>query len=322
MGAKTGHSSDRRQRIVQAAERAFDARGYASTTMEAIAEEAGIAKGSIYNYFQSKHDLFTHVVTEALAGDEARADQLRGQELPPPPANVDAPPPSSMPRGTRIQESWTEKDWRLYLATYYLLIENTDWLIGQLLDGVGVSGLENDTLILFTADHGDQMGAHQLVGKGMFYEESMRVPFVISWKGMIEAGQADHDHLISGVDVLPTLCDYAGVRAPDGLPGRSIRPLLENATGPWRDYVVAETPEGRMIRSGSYKYLAYRRDGNPEFLFDLEADSGETESLAASPTARPALEKNRELLAAWMNKTGGSFERTLRLSEKRRSFNR
>ena len=82
MAAKTGHSSDRRQWILQAAERAFDARGYASTTMEAIADEAGIAKGSIYNYFQSKHDLFSHVVTEALAGDEARADQLSQQELP------------------------------------------------------------------------------------------------------------------------------------------------------------------------------------------------------------------------------------------------
>jgi choline-sulfatase len=245
---------------------------------------------------------------------------LRGLELPPPPANVQAPPPSLMPGANRIRKSWTDKEWRLYLATYYLLIENTNWLIGRLLDAVRTSGLENNTLILFTADHGDQMGAHQLVGKGMFYEESARVPFVISWKGVIKPGQVDNSHLISGVDVFPTLCDYAGVRTPDGLPGRSVRALLENAGASWRDYLVAETPDGRMLRSGSDKYMVFHADGNPEFLFDLDSDSGETENLAASPTARRALEKNRKLLAAWTEETGGSFEQTLRLNERRRSF--
>lgn len=235
---------------------------------------------------------------------------LNDGPLPPPRPNWQAMAPESIARVPRIQQSWGEKEWRIYLGTYFLLIENTDWLIGHLLEALRVAGIERQTIVLFTSDHGDQMGAHQLVGKGVFFEESMRVPFLLSWPGVIKPQRAIGTELVSGVDVLPTLCDYAGIAPPTGIPGRSVRPLLDGNHRSWRQYAAAETADGRMLRMSRYKYMSYRRPGNPEFLFDLERDPGETVNLAADPGARPTLEQARQLLARWMEESGGGFERT------------
>ncbi len=75
------HLEDRRREIIAAAEKCFDAKGYAATTMEAVAEATGISKGSIYNYFSSKQDLFTQVFAAACAGDEADYDRLMDQPI-------------------------------------------------------------------------------------------------------------------------------------------------------------------------------------------------------------------------------------------------
>lgn len=249
---------------------------------------------------------------------------LRGQDFPPLPPNFDPPalPLMCHPLLRRlhsVQQSWTEREWRLYLATYYLLVENTDWLIGRLLQALEGAELEKDTLILFTADHGDQMTAHHLVGKGTFYEEAARVPFVVSWEGVINPGQVNDGNLVSGVDVLPTLCDYAGVEIPRGLAGQSLRPLLERGRAPWRSYLVSEIFDGRMVRTESHKYVLHQRDQSAEFLFDLRSDPGETRNLAEDRGSQATLEANRELLAAWMKETGGTFERT-RPTEQMRRF--
>jgi arylsulfatase A-like enzyme len=237
---------------------------------------------------------------------------LRGRDLPPPRPNLRAAAPQSAPRTPRAQDAWGDREWSLYLGNYYLLIENTDWLIGLILDALRAAGLEKDTLVLFTSDHGDQMGAHQLVGKGVFYEEAARVPFVTSWPGVVKPGVVNNRHLVSGTDVLPTLCDYAGLPLPEGIPGRSVRPLIEDRPVSWRDYVVGETTDGRMLRTGPHKYFTYRRPGDPEFLFDLARDPGETVNLAGDAQSRPVLERCRRLLARWMEDSGGGFEATAR----------
>jgi len=259
------------------------------------------------------------------AFDMQAGKYLRGRDLPPLPPNFhpSAPPEMSHPLLRRlhtVQENWTERDWRLYLATYYLLIENTDWLIGRVLDAVRAAGLEEDTLILFTADHGDQMAAHHLVGKFVFYEEAARVPFVLSWKGLIPPGQVNRRHLISGLDVLPTLCDFAGVPVPHGPSGRSVRSLVEGKQPAWRPYLVSELHDGRMVRTESHKYVVFRRDQTSEFLFDLRNDPGETRNLAGDPGSQSALQTGRELLNAWMRETGGAFEQTRETEEMRHAM--
>lgn len=249
---------------------------------------------------------------------------LRGQDFPPLPANFnpEAEPLMCHPllhRLHSIQQGWTERQWRLYLATYCLLVENTDWLLGRLLRGLRDSGLEDNTLIVFTSDHGDMMTAHHLVGKGVFYEEASRVPFVLRWPGIIKPGQSDTRALISGVDLLPTLCDYAGLPAPKALAGRSLRPLIGHPGASWREYLVAEIFDGRMLRSESHKYVLHQRKEVAEFLFDLRKDPGETRNLVQDAGSRGILQRSRALLAEWMKETGGSFDST-RPSEEIRRF--
>lgn len=249
---------------------------------------------------------------------------LRGQDFPPLPANFnpEAEPLMCHPflrKFHSIQLGWTERQWRLYLATYCLLIENTDWLVGRLLRALRDSGQEDNTLVVFTSDHGDQMTAHHLVGKGVFYEEAVRVPFVLSWRRSIKPGQANSRALVSGVDVLPTLCDYAGVRIPPGLAGRSVRPLVEHPGAQWREYLVSEIFDGRMLRMESHKYVLHQRDeGTAEFLFDLRNDPGETRNLVGDPASNSTLKQSRALLNDWMKETGGTFERTRPSEELRR----
>jgi arylsulfatase A-like enzyme len=139
------------------------------------------------------------------------------------------------------------------------LTERVAAQIGRLLDALKSNGLEKNTLVVFTSDHGDMDGSHRLASKNVFYENSAGVPFIMRYKGVIPAGVVDDKHLISnGLDVLPKLCDYAGVPIPEYLLGRTIRPLAEGGIdNARRPYIVAENTTGRMLRSDRYKYCVY-----------------------------------------------------------------
>lgn len=231
------------------------------------------------------------------AGDNGpKGKYLRGLDLPPLRPNFNAVSPLSRRR------PWTEEEYRTYLATYYLLIENTDWHIASLLGALREAGVEKNTLVLFTADHGEQMGSHQLLGKMVFYEEAARVPLAISWPGVIRPAQVNRRGLASGIDVLPTLCDYAGIRIPPSVTGRSLRSLVEQGNASWRDSLVSETAVARMLRSGTHKYIRYKPERHLEMLFDLENDPGEARNLAEDPAYKPLLDRHREMLDAWMEK--------------------
>ena len=102
-------------------------------------------------------------------------------------------------------------------------------------------------------------GHHQLASKNVFYENSVEVPFMMRYKGVIPGNQVNSSSLISnGLDVLPTICDYAGVKIPEHLLGKSARQLAEaQKEVTWRNYVVAENINGRMLRSDHFKYCVY-----------------------------------------------------------------
>ncbi len=105
--------------------------------------------------------------------------------------------------------------------------------------------------------------------------------------------------MASGTDILPTICDYAGVATPDRVVGKSLRPLLEGRNTQWRDMVTAEVARtGRMIRTDQYKYITYRHDP-VEQLFDMQNDPWETKNLAGDAMFASALQDHRKLLADW-----------------------
>jgi len=204
-----------------------------------------------------------------------------------------------------IRKDYNERDWRNYRWIYCRLTERVDAQIGQLLDALKKNGLEKNTLVIFTSDHGDMDGSHRLASKNVFYENSVGVPFIMQYKGVIPTGVVDDKSLISnGLDVLPTLCDYAGVSVPNYLLGRSLRSLAENQEdNARRPYVVAENKTGRMLRSDHYKYCVYTSGKIRESLVDLRADPGEMKNLAGQAGFEKHLNKHREFLKQWIKES-------------------
>lgn len=205
----------------------------------------------------------------------------------------------------RAREEWTEREWKIFRHTYRRLTEMADKQIGQILDALREAGLEENTLIVFTSDHGDMDGAHKLEHKSVLYEDSARIPFILSPKGVIPSGVVDDTHLVSnGLDLLPTLCDAANIKTPEGLHSLSLMPLAKNVTDvPWRNHPVVESLHGRMLRTDRYKYSIYASGKNREQLVDLNDDPGEMRNLADEKDYKEILDKHRQLLGAWVKTT-------------------
>lgn len=175
-----------------------------------------------------------------------------------------------------IREHWDEKTWRLHRWAYCRLTERVDGQIKTILDALDAAGLADNTLVIFTSDHGDHDGAHKLDQKTVPYEETARIPLILRWPERIEAGQVQSRPVSNGLDILPTLCDVAGCEVPEGLLGRSLIPL---ATGTLaaddREAIPIEWQFGRGIVRGILKYLRYNYGAGNEQLMDLGRDPGE-----------------------------------------------
>src|SRR5690606_26519375 len=126
------------------------------------------------------------------------------------------------------QGKWTEDQWRYYLWSYYRQVEMVDAEIGRVLTALEESGLADNTLVVLTSDHGEGMGEQQMVRKDFLYESAVRVPLVARLPRRIPAGRRLSRTLTSGLDLMPTFCEYAGVEAPPGLAhARSLRRCWE-----------------------------------------------------------------------------------------------
>ncbi len=213
--------------------------------------------------------------------------------------------------------NYSRNDWRKYLYHYYRLTELVDQQIGRIIEALEYAALEENTLVIFTSDHGDGAASHKWAVKLSLYEEPVTVPFIVTWFGKTPVGKVDSTHMISGLDILPTMLDYAGLSIPESLEGKSIKSIIEDPSSPWRDYVVSElAPDpdhtdatARMIRSIRYKYIVYSYGRNPEQLFDLQKDPGEMNNLALNPSMKPVMAQHRAMLEEHMKKTTDTFQR-------------
>jgi arylsulfatase A-like enzyme len=214
--------------------------------------------------------------------------------------------------------NYTEEDWRRHVWGYYRLVERADRFVGLLLDALRESGQEEDTVVVFVSDHGDCHGAHLWNQKTVFYDESTRVPFIISRKGTTPKGTSDL--LVNvGVDIMPTLCAFAGIRPPADLPGLSLKaPACGQAPEVKRVYVVSQNhmvqcapvdgkhlkPQGRMVRSERYKYCLYSEGERRESVVDMKQDPGEMVNQADNPEFRETLYQHRTYLRNFAEKHG------------------
>jgi arylsulfatase A-like enzyme len=246
--------------------------------------------------------------------------------MPPLPANFAIPPNEaegfSLRRGSEPGDRmfpkhptkfWTDNQWRQYMYGYDRLLEMVDAHIKLVVDELEAQGLLDNTVIIYTSDHGDGHAAHKWNQKMTFYEEAINVPFIVSWKGKTRAGYVDEDMLSNtGLDIFPTILGFAGVPIPESLHGLDLTPnVLAGAvddSAPVRDYVVSELNQaqykGRMVVTQDFKYILFDGGDNPEQLFDLINDPGELQPINNDPDYREQLLSHRNMLVEWRDRIG------------------
>ncbi len=186
---------------------------------------------------------------------------------PPGPDNVFGQP-------ERIQEG---------LSMYYALVTEMDEWVGRILDRLDQLGLSQNTLVMFTSDHGEMMGEHGMQSKNIFYEHSVRVPLILRLPGRIPAGKVV-DTPVSHVDYFATILDYAQVSAPP-TEGTSIKPFIDGSADNKDRVVFSEWPNpkfpGFMVCDGHWKLMFGRAPGNPSLdaLYHLDVDPDELNNL-------------------------------------------
>lgn len=211
--------------------------------------------------------------------------------------------------------NWDEYHWRYLRWNYYRFIEKVDAEIGRVLSILKQTPFWDNTVIIFSADHGEACGSHQMFQKFALYEESVRVPLIISCLGEgvdIKKRHLDDNYFVSGVDLFPTVCDYAGIDTPESCQGMSLRPLAEGKDIPWREYAYIESNYwGRSIVTDNYKYITeYKPKEYEDFLppgpdseqlgliqlFDRISDPWETKNIAVSSDYQDVIDSCREKL--------------------------
>jgi arylsulfatase A-like enzyme len=221
-------------------------------------------------------------------------------QLPPLPDNFNSEidEPNDM-KVARV-EAWSEMDWRYYLWNYYRMVEEVDAEIGRVLNALEESGELDNTVVIFNSDHGEGTAHHRSILKNFPYDEACRVPFVISYPRELKQGVLDERTLVTGLDVVPTICDFAGVKPPENCKGISVRKIAAGKNQSGREFIVSEMnhDKGRMIRTADFKFIAFRDDPNV-LLFDMKNDPGETTNLAQNSEYRQLVEKHIQLLEDW-----------------------
>lgn len=159
-------------------------------------------------------------------------------------------------------------------------------------------------MVIFTSDHGDGCGAHHWNQKTALYEEVANVPLIVCLPGKKDDGKVSEILVNEGIDLMPSVCDWAGASVPEDRSGVSIRQLLEGEAT--RESIVTETnflqtsgTLGWMVRTPRYKYVLYDKGQYREQLFDMQTDRGETRNLAVEARYIEILREHREILRQW-----------------------
>ena len=187
-------------------------------------------------------------------------------------------------------------------TAYWALVTRMDVMVGEILTALQENELAENTLILYSSDHGEQVGEHGLWWKQTFYEDSVKVPAILSWPGVLPEG-IKCSRVISSLDLNATMLDALNAPALPNSRGRSVLPLLYNADTAWEDVAFSEycTDEGcyhRTVRSGDWKLNYYH--GQPPQLFNLKEDPGELHDRADDSACQEIREElTRTVLDGW-----------------------
>lgn len=195
-----------------------------------------------------------------------------------------------------LYQDFTDEYWRRYRFIYQRLVELVDRQIGIVLDAIGQSAINNNTIVVFTSDHGEMGGAHRLRTKNVPYSECQKVPLVFYGKG-IEKARTDRSVVCNGADLLPTLCELGEIEIPDNLPGKSLAKRIKQKTevsDTTRTLFLEGAQFYQLVAGLDYKYTRFTTSPYAEMLIDLKNDPYETLNLADHDVYFPLLGRLRD----------------------------
>jgi arylsulfatase A-like enzyme len=203
--------------------------------------------------------------------------------------------PEVIRRMRAVWQALSDADWKRVSAAYWAVISFLDSEVGRVINMLKETGLYDNTIIVFTGDHGDMLGGHGLATKGVgtSYEEVYNVPLILRVPGLTKGGE-EHRVLTSLVDLAPTLLDLCGLKALEEAQGRSLRPVLEGTAdlSGWQDayaeffgqrFVYTQ----RIVWHNQWKYVF--SPGGIDELYNLAQDPHERFNLAEDEAHRAAL---------------------------------
>jgi arylsulfatase A-like enzyme len=270
-----------------------------------------------------------HDICEWARDEDLKMDVLEKappvDQCPPLPANWRIP--DYEPKIVREQQkvsartyptvNWNGDQWRQYRWAYNRLVEKVDNYIEMVLASLKKYGIEKNTIIVFTADHGDGYAGHSWNQKQILYEESAKIPFIISKMDGSIAMRTDDMLVCNGIDIIPTICGFTGVEKPAYLKGVDISKRIANPAQHLRDTLVIETDfadneellgiSGRAVITKDFKYIVYNQGDSREQLFDLTKDPGEINNLAVNKSYKKKLLAMRNYLKQWCKENGDTF---------------
>ena len=186
---------------------------------------------------------------------------------------------------------------------YYACVSYTDAQIGKVLAELDRLGLRDDTIVILWADHGWNLGEHTLWCKHCTFETSMQAPLIVRAPG-IEGGKRTNG-LTEFIDIYPSLCDLAGLPAPEHLEGRSFVPLLKDPDAVRKENAIGRYRTGDTIRTDRYRFTEYTDNGGQvvgRMLYDHRIDSGENVNIAELPENRELVERLARQLHSGMGR--------------------
>ena len=191
---------------------------------------------------------------------------------------------------------------RRHIAEYYGMISDMDEKIGEILAALARSGLDENTIVVYTADHGLSVGQHGLFGKQNLYDHSVRTPLLLRGPGVPRNIQVDA--VTHTYDVYPTLCELAGLEVPASVDALSLAPLMDGAAEDTRPYVHSVYKHvQRMVRDREWKLITYLRDGDAGSdrtqLFHIPSDPWELDDRSEDGTVAGERERLERELARW-----------------------
>ncbi|MCB2074677.1 MAG: sulfatase [Novosphingobium sp.] len=197
----------------------------------------------------------------------------------------------------RQAEALTPEEKRDFVRSYYAATTFMDAQLGRILNALEESGVADRTIVVFTSDHGFNLGEHGSWQKLALWEESTRVPMIISVPDALGNGRRS-PRIVELLDLYPTIAELAGLAPPSHVEGRSLAPLLENPKAEnWNHGALSQIGDGRSVRFGDWRYTEWGKDGvKGRELYNLRDDPGEYRNLAHDAQFAEVILRLKEML--------------------------